>query len=339
MIRAWTSALALGLAILGTAPIANAADITEGLKFFGFLDTSYKYDFSNGENSFAMDEVELDLEKGINDRAGFRVDLNHLNGQKQTTDNIVEQGYIWYGLKRYDVKFTFGKFNAPIGLEAQDPVDMHQVSHSMLFDYGVPKNLTGAMASGYTKWFDYSVYIVNGWDKIEDDNTAKTFGARVAFNIVDAVDVGLSFITGAEGEEPTDDLTVFDVDLSSKYFDSLLIGGEFNMGSFTGQSNIVTGDDATWTAWLLMAKYFWDDQLSFTARLENFDDKDGARLGSFFTENRTAFTISPTYLLTEELTARAEFKYTSSDEKVFPDRDGVLQGNKSEIAFELFYQF
>ena len=337
MIRALTVALVLGLAILWV-PVARAGEIAEGVKLNGFIDTSYKFDLSDESNSFNMDQIELDLEKSINDTVGFRADINHLSGQKQTTDNIVEQGYVWLGLKKIDAKLTLGKFNAPIGFESLDPVDMHQVSHAMVFDYGIPTNLTGAMLSGSTQWFDYSVYAANGWDIITDDNKDKTFGARVAFNMLDTVDVGLSAIIGGEGAD-ADNLTVFDIDFVTDVVERLIIGGEFNVGSFAGQSNIVPGDDASWTAWLLMAKYLWSDDLSMTVRLDSFDDTDGARLGSFFAENRTSFTISPTYLVGDGLTARAEYRYTTSDEKVFPDSGGSLQGNKSQMALELFYQF
>lgn len=96
-----------------------AADVLEGFSIQGFVDSSYYYNQRSEANSFSLDQGEVDVAKTIPKMGGIRVDVNHLNGQEQTTDDILEQGYIWIDLPG-GLKFTFGKYNCPTGFESVD---------------------------------------------------------------------------------------------------------------------------------------------------------------------------------------------------------------------------
>ncbi len=324
------------------ATTSHAAQIAEGLDLSGFVDASY---FNNpGENTstFTLDQVELDIENNIDDVWGFRADINHLEGAEATTDNIIEQGFAWYSLAPM-AKATFGKFNAPIGFEMLDPIDMYQYSHAMVFDYGIPTNLTGLMLSGGKGLFDYAIYVVNGWDQISDDNNDKTVGGRLGVTPMDGASIGFSYITGKEGDDAggaeTSNLAVFDIDFSYTGLENLIIGAEFNSGTFDNASEVKAGDDASWTGFLVMANYAFTDKVALTLRYDEFDDKDGARLGSGVSEKRKSFTISPSYAVTEGLDVLAEYRFTSSDENVFAKADGTLEDTLNELAIELIASF
>ena len=331
--------MAITLAVVNPS---YGSEVADGLDISGFIDASYFNNPGEETSTFALDQAEIDIEKLIEGAGGLRLDINHVNGADSTTDNILEQGYAWFNLSPA-AKVTFGKFNAPIGFESLDAVDMYQYSHAMVFNYGIPTNVTGLMLSGEAGIVDYALYLVNGWDLITDDNNDKTIGGRIGLAPMEGVSVGVSYITGKEGDDTggaeSSNLSALDIDFSYTRQENLTIGAEFNTGTFENASVTKAGDDATWTGFLVMANYAFTDQVGLTVRYDEFDDKDGARLGSDTSEKRTSFTISPSYAVAEGFDVLAEYRYTKSDEKVFADSDGNLEDTLSEFAVEMIVSF
>ncbi len=341
-----SSALALALAIAPFAVPVNseaASVVIEDVTFSGFVDTSYYANDLTETNSFSLNQAELDIEKTIESIGGLRMDIQYVNSSDPlTTDDILEQGYVWINLPA-DLKLTFGKFNAPIGFELLDPNDMYQYSHSMVYDYGLPTNLTGAMVTGGFGMFDFTVYAVNGWDLISDDNKDKTFGGRFGVTPVEGVNFGLSYITGKEGTDAggadTSNLSVVDLDLTITIIENLTIGGELNAGEYENMSAVTPGDDAKWTAFLVMANYAFTEKMALTLRYDQFHDEDGARLGNGIEETRSAITVSPSYAIADGFRVLAEYRYTSSDEDTFTDKNGNKEDSASEVAIEFTFAF
>lgn len=323
---------------VASGTLANASEVT----FSGFVDAAYYNNSNSEESTFSLDQAEFDIEKVIEEAGGLRIDIQHVRGDDGTTDNFLEQGYVWVDLPA-GAKLTFGKFNAPIGFELLDPNDMYQYSHAMVFDNGLPTNLTGAMLSAAFGMVDVAVYAVNGWDQIADDNKDKTFGARIGVTPMEGVNIGLSFITGAEGSDAdgadTSNLSVFDLDLSVTMIENLTIGAEYNSGTYENMSVTNPGDDATWSGFLVMANYAFSDKIALTLRYDSFTDNEGARLDGGVEETRNAITISPSYAIADGFGVLAEYRLTSSDEKVFADKDGKAKDTLSELALEFTYNF
>lgn len=347
---------AMALLAIMAPGTARAFDVTEGFSISGFVDVSYYNNMRDETSTFSLDEGEVDIIKTIKDAGGLRLDINTRTVDRMVSvsasagetisveglsDVAMEQGFVWIDLPS-DFKFTFGKFNAPIGFELVDPNQMYQYSHAMVFTYGLPTNLTGAMLSGAFGMVDFSVYAVNGWDKIQDDNKDKTVGGRLGVTPVEGVNVGFSYITGKEG--PVSDgispsnLSVFDVDATLTMIEGLTVGAEYNSGTHEGQSLVTAGDDATWSGYLIMANYAVTDKVGLTLRYDAFDDKEGARLGAG-KQKLDSFTLSPSYAIGDGFGALAEYRYTKSDQKVFADKDGKLEDSVSEFAVEFTYSF
>jgi len=345
------------LAFMGLAGFQARADAaTVEMDASGFVDFSYSgndtADVPAGieadRNTFAIDEVELDIAGKPGEKTSFRVDLQFVNSDVAlTTDDIVEQAYMDIHLDPFTL--TAGKFNAPIGFELLDKPDMYQATHAMVFNFGIPTNLTGVMASGSFGIIDVSLYVVNGWDLLEDNNKDKTFGTRVGFNIIDGINLGLSFIGGKEKDvegllrglsgDDQKTLAVFDADFTLDLLEHLVVGAELNFGSYEGQSVTNPGTDAEWSAYLVTAHYEFTNWFGLTLRLDGFDDQDGARLGSKKAETRTAFTVAPQFEIAEALEITVEYKITSSDEDVFKESGGTLTDNQNSGVLELVYKF
>ena len=355
----------VGLAV-GVFAFATVAQAQETV-ISGFVDMSYFSDTNADTAGFGMDQAEVDITHTVNDKASLRIDLNYLatdgityvsdvavgvdsgdvevdvvpttsSAAVMAWDEIVEQGYIT--INAGAITLTFGKFNAPIGFELLDAPDMYQYSHAMVFDYGLPGNLTGVMASGGSGIIDYAVYVVNGWDNNTDDNTDKHIGGRLGVTPSEGINVGLSYISGNVGTDPNKvSQTVMDIDFTYTRQENLTIGAEYNMGTVAESSVVDPGDDATWTAYLVMAHYDFSDKFGVTARYDSFNDEDGLALGAGVKEIRNAITVAPTFAIAEGLGGLIEWKTTTSDEKVFKDKDGKDVDSEQTLAAELTFSF
>lgn len=332
----------------------------------GFIDTNFFYENVRNTNTFSLSEVELDLQVELKTWAGFRTDINFraadsarinndvlgtqfISFDDLSADDILEQGYIYFILPTrelglpFETTFRFGKFNAPIGWELLDPVDLYQFSRADVFNFGLPFNVTGALlAFTFSPAVDLQLYVVNGWDQLQDNNKMKTFGGRLGITPVKDVNWGLSFITGPELEDNEDDYrTVFDTDLTIKLIPRLVIGAEFSYG---WEENVaVRGGDAEWLAGLLTLHYDFTDVLGLTFRFDIFDDRGGARLPNDnpAVSRQTAYslTLNPSFLLAEGIRIYTEFKYTKSDEDVFQKENGRFRDDAFTIGVEFTYAF
>jgi hypothetical protein len=335
-----------GIAVLvGVIFLFAPVSIAEGdttLKLSGFVDAAYA-DATGSDGTFSLDQVEIDIEKRLNEKLSLRADFNYLASDTAglTFDNIVEQGYITYALAvGNSLDLTFGKFNAPIGFELLDPVDMYQYSHALVFDNGLPTNLTGLMGSyAVSDMVDAVLYIVNGWDDNTDNNNSKTVGGRIGITPMEGVNVGVSVISGPEVDNNINDKrTVFDIDFTVTTIENLTIGGEINTGKEKNQGTATGETDSKWTGYLLMAHYDFTDIYGVTVRYDYFNDKGGARLNSGDTlkEKQKAYTIAPTFSLGEGAVMIVEYRRLESDQNVF---NNDTEDSSNTIAVEFTYSF
>ena len=325
-----------------------------GFEISGFVDSSYTYDDNGDMNSFNLDQIEIDISKEITDWASLRFDLQHcpsagLCGPGNTVpdDDIIEQGYLTLTAPVANgVTFTFGKFNAPIGFELLDPVDMYQFSHSLVFNNGLPTNLTGAMLSTSFNMFDINFYVVNGWDNNPETNKNKSIGGRLGITPMEGVNVGFSAISGVGDGGGTQALTVFDIDGTITLIPKLTVGLEFNFGS--DNDRVATGNDADWFGFLVMGHYDYTDWGGITVRYDYFDDDDsGTRIGfgsgsadaatvaGVAADTRQAITIAPTFVIAEGFGALFEYRHDFSDKNVFVKSNGTATDTNDSLAFEI----
>ncbi len=300
----------------------------------GFVDGSYMANMNSGDNTFGFDQGEIDLERMVDDIGiALRVDFEFFsNGAR------VEQGYMnWQLPFAPAVGVTFGKFNAPIGWELLDPNDMYQYSHSLLFDFCLPTNLTGAMFSvDLTERVNLLAYVANGWDLNTDDNSTKTVGGRLGIDLR-KFNIGVSGIMGVFEPDQTKTRTVIDVDVTFMPAENWIFGGEFNMGTVTDDDPLPTElDEYTWTGFMVMTHYDFNNWLGLTGRYDSVMDTD---MYIFAAETRSSFTVAPTFVLGPGLGALIEFRMDMADEDIFLDADNKPVGSENTVAFEMTYTF
>jgi hypothetical protein len=295
----------------------------------GFVDTSLRYDMDPEALGFAVDQLELDVERVQAENLLLRGDLDFVDDGAGGWSAAVEQAYIRLGLGLpLEATLVAGRFNAPIGFESLDAPDMFQYSHALVFDYGLPVNFTGARLDlALPAELDLKLILANGWDNNTDADMEKTFAGRLGRPFGD-FGIGFSWIADAE-VNGDDSQLVLDVDATWVH-DTWRVGVEYNMGTTT-----VADQDLGWSGLLLMCHKDFSDRLGLTLRYDSFDDSDNLRLGETQGVVRTGITIAPTFVLGEKLGAVIEYRMDTVDEKIWVDGDGAPTDASSVLAFEL----
>jgi len=336
-----TIAAFLGLGLMATPAFANAGslkDKLDNIQVSGFVDTSYSGSNAGAPTTkgFGLDQVELDVEYHEGN-VGLRFDLNASpsTAGNVTNNSLFEQGYITYsipGLSLLDedgLTFTFGKFNAPIGWELLDAPDMYQFSHALVFNYGLPTNLTGAMLSGSAGMVDASVYYTGGLDlNGTTAGGAKTFGGRLGVTPIEGVNVGFSYIqdknTNGIGASA---LKITDIDATINLIENLLIGAEYN------ETKNMQGAGIRTKGFMLMSHYDFSDMFGATVRYDYFDF-DRATAGK-----STAYTGAITAALGGGLGALVEVRTDKNGSAVLDPNNTPANKNVTSYAFEMTYGF
>ncbi len=310
----------------------------------GFVDASYIYNNLDDTNTFGLDQVEIDLSKNLGGIGTLRADLEWVSDGEGGFTLDAEQGYVTLdlGMGRGEGNYptlTFGKFNAPIGFELLDAPDMYQYSHALVFDNGLPTNLTGAMLSmNLGNGVDVVVHLSNGWDQNVDANTNKMIGGRLGYSHEELGGIGFSAMRGDESGF-TGNLTVYDIDLTLTPSPGLIIGGEYNNGKTElDEINI----ENSWNGYMVMAHYSLTDVMGLTGRYDYFNTSVSvsSQTGESLDVAQQALTIAPTFALTDGLGFLMELRRDFSDDKIFGNPDtGDAEKSMVNFAFEMTYSF
>lgn len=310
---------------------ATAVPAAEPSIMSGFVDAGYAGNFDRRDDAFGLHEAELDVTRGQGDDIQLRADLEWVR-DGESWRAAAEQGYLAWRLPcRRPVTFTLGRFNAPIGWELPDAPDMHQFSHGLLFTYGTPTNLTGAMLSGSLgSAFDLKAYAVNGWEQNAENNGVKTWGGRLGYSRPGGGGLGVSLISGMD--DPAQDVarTVVDVDLTLRPTEGLLLGAEFNHGRLDRGAS-----EAVWTGVMAMVHLKTSARLGLTGRLDLLDDTNDALFGAGRSTRRTSLTFAPVITLEEGFRALVELRLDAADADVFTAHDGAAKGSTASAAFTM----
>ncbi|MBS1700164.1 MAG: outer membrane beta-barrel protein [Armatimonadetes bacterium] len=215
--------LAIVLGLSTTCLAVASPSLPEGLKFKGWVDLFYQYDFNRSPFGRNLTGREFDLKAGAFELAnaelnmvyakkgapfsvvldlgtGRNVEINNgLDAKNAHHDEIVQQFYLSLPQKDGST-LDLGKFNTWIGLESVYTVDNPNYSLGSLFWYAQPNWHVGMR---WTKPFNDTstgaLYVVNGWNEIQDTNGSKTLGASYAKTISKKLSATFGYIGGKEG--------------------------------------------------------------------------------------------------------------------------------------------
>jgi hypothetical protein len=369
-------------------------EFLKDIDFSGFVDTYYSYNlnrpdargpgdgertnalrsFDVHDNSFTLNNVELRVKKEATEehpvgfgfttmygeQANFITFVDSHNRADNTQDGgqsfTIQEGYVTYKASIGNgIDIKMGKFATWIGAELIESVDNPNYSRSLLYQNAIPFTNTG-IAVGYA-WTDKLTttgYIVNGWDTFVDNNTAKTVGYQIAYDVAENLSVYFNASHGAEQESGNDygatssDLRhFFDLIIAYSPFDKLAFNLNYDHGT---EENV-----GHWRGISLISQYFFTDAVDLAVRGEYFKDS-GSRTGMDFDGDGLGDTIE-VYEVTatlnikvrKNLYVRPEIRYdwASGDKGVFAGSGSMTSGkpetfgrdNQTTAAIGVAYLF
>jgi hypothetical protein len=340
-----------------TTDDAPAPDFLHSIEVYGLVDGYYGWAFNEtnpqlrnfdvNHNNFSLNYVELALAKPVTDksRAGFRVDF----GAGDTADLVnsfepggtnylkyVQQAYVSYLVPAgKGLTIDFGKFVTPHGAEVIESKDNWNYSRSLLFALAIPYYHAGVRV-GYAVNDKVSLtgFLVNGWNSVKDNNTAKTVCGGVTFKPNAKLSIVSNYMVGKEQNDDADGGVRQLFDLVSTYAvnDKLSVLGNVDYGH-----DVLASDGVNWYGVAVGLRYQASPTWAFSPRYEYYNDKDAFTTGT--SQNVQEITLTGEYKTPVGLLARIEFRTDFSDEQFFVKDSGSLSKTQPTLTVALIYAF
>jgi hypothetical protein len=346
-------------------PAAMTVDqLKELLGMSIYLQGGYTYNFRNPDsqendlrlfdhkaNSFTLDLAEIQFLKDATvGGMGYKLKvsggetakfihsrgLGIKDGQAPTDTDAFDltEAYLQYNAPLgKGLKFTFGKFATYLGAEVIEARDNPNYSRSFLFNYAVPFTHTGlSMAYPFSEALTTSLYIVNGWDNTDDNNTGKSFGLSLAWTPIDQLAMNFNIMYGPEQKnENSNNRFLFDWVGTVKPVKNLSFILNVDYGTEQKDPN-AGGVDSMWAGVAGIIKYDFNAFFSMALRGEYFNDRDGARTGT--AQVLKEITLTTEFRIAKGLILRPEYRYDCSDQNSF---NGGKDKNQHTIALGVMY--
>lgn len=341
--------------------IIPATDIP-ALKFSGYAETYYAYDFgqpeSNTRPGFVYshnrhNEVALNLGyiKAAYDNGTVRGNLALMAGsyananlaaEEGTLKNVFEANVGVKLSKSANLWVDAGIFSSHIGFESAIGKDCWTLTRSILADNS-PYYESGAKLS-YTspsgKWF-VSGLVLNGWQRIQrvEGNKTLAFGHQVTYKPNGKITLNSSSFVG--NDRP-------DANKRMRYFHNLYgvfqISDKFGLtaGFDIGAEQKSKGSESysSWYSPVIIAKYNVTDKVALSARGEYYADEDGVIIATGTENGFKAFgySLNFDYSIYSNVVWRVEARTFNSKDDIFL-QDGDPTANNTFVATALAISF
>lgn len=354
-------------------------ELFRGLLLNGYVDASYLYNFEepdpsvgrvnvgrvfdNDPNGFTPHGLVINVEKPVSNESpvGFKTTVFmgddaeriHSIGAGTPTDQLdLQQVYVAAqppGGKGLGLKL--GKFNTLLGVEATSSPLNWNFSRSLLFWYAQPGTHTGALLSTpITDKVSMTAGIVNGWDIVDDNNSAKTFLGNLTVNSSETGSLAVSAISGAERAGDNHNArTAIDAVGCWMPFKRLSFMANYDYG---WEGNLVPGtgapgnSKAIWQGAALYAKYDLTSSWALAARGEWLDDRNNVRTaftgvgGAVFAHTEYyEYTLTSQWTLCKQLLTRLEYRHDKANERVFFKKTNDFVNYQNTAALEFIVPF
>jgi hypothetical protein len=254
-----------------------------------------------------------------------------------------------------------GKFVTPVGTEFIDGYDGYNdnFSRSLLFTWAIPFTHTGFKLSyPFSDKFSAMVMLVNGWDNVLDNNSAKSFGVSLTLTPIGPLAIYLNYIGGPERDHQDSDFrNLVDLGVVAHIGSRLTLmvnadyGNDMNaIAPAMADPGIpmpaapdpaaagVAASNAQWAGVALYVRVQATKRFAAIARGEIFWDIDGFRTG--VKQRIMELTLTPELKITDALVLRGEFRIDQSDQGIFFKSDGTsTRKYQPTLALNALYAF
>jgi hypothetical protein len=302
------------------------------------------FDTKHNQFAFSMAQVWIAKPASADSRTGFKVKFNFgpastlVNafepGSNEFINNI-EEGYLSYlAPVGKGLQVDVGKFVTQHGAEVIEAKDDWNYSRSLLFALAIPYYHSGVRLT-YPLNGKVTVMgaIVNGWNNVVENNSAKTFGAQVAVKPVSSLSIVQNYMAGPEQESNNHDWRqLSDTIATWTVTPALSLMANYDYGKDT-----VAGIPVHWQGIAGYAKLQASKWLAVSPRFEWYDDPSGFTTGAAQTlkEVTGTFELKPS----DALIWRIEYRHDFSDSPVFETGSGTFKKTQSSIGFGVLYSF
>jgi hypothetical protein len=350
------------LTLLLATGVVTVRASAQGVDISAFVDAYYGYNFNKTDpllrtfdvahNAFTLAVAEVDLVRApsANSRIGGRVDLafgpnadivsSFEPGAGDEVFRNLQQAYISV-MASEQLTLDFGKFVTPLGAEVIESQDNMNYSRSVLFGFAIPFYHAGLRATyAASEQFTIAGYVVNGWNNVIESNSDKTFIGSVALTPNEQLTWYGNFIVGKEGDfggTPDEDLLwVFDTTLSFAATEMLTLAANFDYGSAAEADPVTAGDPATFWGIAAYARFQAQEDWAVAGRFEFIDDSSDGWMT--IGQKAQTFTATSDHTVFEDLIARFEFRFDTTENDFFVDADGDPSQNQFSLTAGFVYE-
>jgi len=355
----------------------RGADLGGAIRLYGHLQTSYTYNLADPDqrkganrlrlsdpdhNAFGVPYAKAGLSRALSGRneldAGFRLEVGAGRMIEEVFEDptlgnrgiAIPQAYVDLQLPTpYNpLQLRLGRQYSWFGVESLDLYKNPNFSLSPLA-LAVPRTVTGLSAGmDLGGGLRYTQFFVQGWDRVEDNNDAKSFGGQLSWR-GDDLALALNWIVGAErsssgyGHLDEDEDLRWALELSARYQPtastelraSLLYGQE----EFPGDVAKFGGFSALVRQGLFEVEDAGFHRLTASLRGSYLRDQGGARTGVDQALGELTTTLALNF--TEAAALRFEYRhdFSSADDAFLGHRGRPSRSGQDTFALALHYAF
>jgi hypothetical protein len=299
-------------------------------------------------NSFDISMAELWVAKSptADSRIGYKVRTTFGNaadimasasGQflKESPYKNIEEAYGSYlAPAGKGLQIDIGKFVTNAGAEVIEAKDDFNYSRSLLFQLAIPLYHSGIRLT-YSPSDKVTLMggVINGWNDVNDNNTAKSVMASVTFKPTGSLSIIENYIGGPE--QPNDNSNwrnLSDTVLSYTVNPQLSLMANYDYGHDT-----VNGAAVHWQGVAGYLKYQANKYVALIPRVEFYNDADGFTTG--VVQNLTDATVTLEVKPADNFIWRIEYRGDFSNQSPFTNSSGTLKKNQQLFMVGFLYNF
>lgn len=320
------------------------------IKFSGFLDVFYAYDFNQPQTDFRQTffynhnrhnefNLNLGILKASIEHTKYRANLAMQAGTYSNDNYAAEPGLLKnvfeanVGIslnKKNNLWLDAGIFSSPIGFESAISIDNWTLTRSLCAENS-PYYLSGAKLTfnPNDKW-ELAALICNGWQHIQkvSGNSLPSFCTQVKYTPSEKYTLNWSTFIGTDDPDSTRRMRYFNnfygqFQLTKKF--GLITG--FDIG--TQQQTINSSQYDFWFSPVMIARYTFTDKWASALRTEYYQDETGIIIPTD-TKNgfkTSGFSLNFDYSPTDKLSCRLEGRWLNSQDKIFTHGSNLTQDN------------
>ena len=344
---------------INSSPDFEGLNFFRGVRFSGFLDAYYGFNFDEpadrkvpyrnfdfNHNSLTLSQVSFDMSKPVSEstplgymvQLGFGPTADWVNSGDFPSANSTAAHFFQYYLSGRvpagrGLTLDVGKFVTPHGAEVIDTRADWNYSRGLLFAWAIPYYHFGMRATyPASDRVTVAAFLANGWNNVLENNGGKTFGFQLVWNPSSRFSFVQNYMVGPEQADVSDSENyrhLWDSLITIKLHDKVTFMTNFDYG----MDRIVGGEHVHWIGTANYFKFQLTPSFALIPRFEFYSDPMGFTTGT--PQQLKEFTITPEFLISENLVTRFEYRRDWSNSDVFGGADSPRSQDTAAVGLIL----